>query len=246
MQVRTIESDSGIYDTKLLKEAIMPEGVQRARTSLICLENSFHLNRGLAVKRSDYEETVKVAQERNIPLFMDGARIFNSAAALNVDVKDLLDCCDSVAFCLTKGLAAPIGSILAGKKDFIYEARRVKQRLGGGWRQAGVIAAPSIIALTEMVKRLPEDHENAERIRTGLEEMGITVDRGGVMTNIVNADLSPLGLDAPSIAERLNQLDIKVKVCSESTLRLVTHNDISQQDVDFVLEKMGEIVSPHS
>jgi len=246
VQVRTIESDSGIYDTKLLKEAIMPEGVQRARTSLICLENSFHLNRGLAVKRSDYEETVKVAQERNIPLFMDGARIFNSAAALNVDVKDLLDCCDSVAFCLTKGLAAPIGSILAGKKNFIYEARRVKQRLGGGWRQAGVIAAPSIIALTEMVKRLPEDHENAERIRTGLEEMGITVDRGGVMTNIVNADLSPLGLDAPSIAERLNQLDIKVKVCSESTLRLVTHNDISQQDVDFVLEKMGEIVSPHS
>lgn len=246
VQVRTIESDSGIYDTKLLKEAIMPEGVQRARTSLICLENSFHLNRGLAVKRSDYEETVKVAQERNIPLFMDGARIFNSAAALNVDVKDLLDCCDSVAFCLTKGLAAPIGSILAGKKDFIYEARRVKQRLGGGWRQAGVIAAPSIIALTEMVKRLPEDHVNAERIRTGLEEMGITVDRGGVMTNIVNADLSPLGLDAPSIAERLNQLDIKVKVCSESTLRLVTHNDISQQDVDFVLEKMGEIVSPHS
>lgn len=246
VQVRTIESDSGIYDTKLLKEAIMPEGVQRARTSLICLENSFHLNRGLAVKRSDYEETVKVAQEKNIPLFMDGARIFNSAAALNVDVKDLLDCCDSVAFCLTKGLAAPIGSILAGKEDFIYEARRVKQRLGGGWRQAGVIAAPSIIALTEMVKRLPEDHENAERIRIGLEEMGITVDRGGVMTNIVNADLSPLGLDAPSIAERLNQLDIKVKVCSESTLRLVTHNDISQQDVDFVLEKMGEIVSPHS
>lgn len=246
VQVRTIESDSGIYDTKLLKEAIMPEGVQRARTSLICLENSFHLNRGLAVKRSDYEETVKVAQEKNIPLFMDGARIFNSAAALNVDVKDILDCCDSVAFCLTKGLAAPIGSILAGKKDFIYEARRVKQRLGGGWRQAGVIAAPSIIALTEMVKRLPEDHENAERIRIGLEEMGITVDRGGVMTNIVNADLSPLGLDAPSIAERLNQLDIKVKVCSESTLRLVTHNDISQQDVDFVLEKMGEIVSPHS
>ena len=243
VQVRPIESDSGIYDTKLLKEAIMPEGVQRARTSLICLENSFHLNRGLAVKRSDYEETVKVAQEKNIPLFMDGARIFNSAVALNVDVKDLLDCCDSVSFCLSKGLAAPIGSILAGKKDFIYEARRVKQRLGGGWRQAGVIAAPSIIALTKMVKRLPEDHENAERIRIGLEEMGITVDRGGVMTNIVNADLSPLGLDAPSIAGRLSQLDIKVKVCSESTLRLVTHNDISQQDVDFVLENMGEIVS---
>jgi len=242
VQVRPIESNNGVYDPKLLQGAIMPEGVQRPRTSLICLENSFHLNRGLAIKREDYEETVKIAQEKNIPLFMDGARIFNSAVALNVDVKDLLDFCDSVGLCLCKGLAAPIGSILAGSKDFIYEARRVKQRLGGGWRQAGVIAAPAIIALEKMVKRLPEDHENAERIRIGLEAMGIKVDRRGIMTNIVNADLSPVDMDATSLAESLGQSGIKVKVCTQSTIRLVSHNDIDGQDIQFVLAKIGEIV----
>jgi len=242
VQVRPIESNNGVYDPKLLQGAIMPEGVQRPRTSLICLENSFHLNRGLAIKREDYEETVKIAQEKNIPLFMDGARIFNSAVALNVDVKDLLDFCDSVGLCLCKGLAAPIGSILAGSKDFIYEARRVKQRLGGGWRQAGVIAAPAILALEKMVKRLPEDHENAERIRIGLEAMGIKVDRRGIMTNIVNADLSPVDMDATSLAESLGQSGIKVKVCTQSTIRLVSHNDIDGQDIQFVLAKIGEIV----
>jgi len=242
VQARPIESNNGVYDPKLLQSAIMPEGVQRPRTSLICLENSFHLNLGLAIKREDYEETVKIAQEKNIPLFMDGARIFNSAVALKVDVKDLLDFCDSVALCLSKGLAAPIGSILAGSKDFIYEARRVKQRFGGGWRQAGVIAAPAIIALEKMVKRLPEDHENAERIRIGLEAMGIKVDRRGIMTNIVNADLSPVGMDATSLAESLNQSGIKVKICTQSTIRLVTHKDIDRQDIQFVLAKIGEIV----
>jgi len=242
VQVRPIESNNGVYDPKLLQGAIMPEGVQRPRTSLICLENSFHLNRGLAIKREDYEETVKIAQEKNIPLFMDGARIFNSAVALNVDVKDLLDFCDSVGLCLCKGLAAPIGSILAGSKDFIYEARRVKQRLGGGWRQAGVIAAPAILALEKMVKRLPEDHENAERIRIGLEAMGIKVDRRGIMTNIVNADLSPVDMDATSLAESLSQSGIKVKVCTQSTIRLVSHKDIDGQDIQFVLAKIGEIV----
>lgn len=243
VQARPIESNNGVYDPKLLQGAIMPEGVQRARTSLICLENSFHLNLGLAIKREDYEETVKVAQENNIPLFMDGARIFNSAVALNVDVKDLLDFCDSIGLCLCKGLAAPIGSILAGSRDFIYEARRVKQRLGGGWRQAGVIAAPGIIALEKMVKRLPEDHENAERIRIGLEAMGIKVNRRGIMTNIVNADLSPVGMDATSLVESLKQSGIRVKACTQSTIRLVAHNDIDRQDIKFVLAKIGEIVN---
>lgn len=243
VQARPIESNNGVYDPKLLQGAIMPEGVQRARTSLICLENSFHLNLGLAIKREDYEETVKVAQENNIPLFMDGARIFNSAVALNVDVKDLLDFCDSIGLCLCKGLAAPIGSILAGSRDFIYEARRVKQRLGGGWRQAGVIAAPGIIALEKMVKRLPEDHENAERIRIGLEAMGIKVNRRGIMTNIVNADLSPVGMDATSLVESLKQSGIRVKACTQSTIRLVAHNDIDRQDIKFVLAKIGEIIN---
>ena len=175
----------------------MPPGVQRARTRLICLENTFHLNRGIAVAKSRYAETIDLARKHQLPIFMDGARIFNAAVALNTNVADLVSFCDAVDVCLCKGLAAPLGSLLLGSKDFIDEARRLRQRIGGGMRQAGVIAAPGIIALTRMVERLPEDHENAERMRSGLEKMQIRVDRGGVLTNIINLDVSPAGWKAP-------------------------------------------------
>jgi threonine aldolase len=242
VQPRPVKTKTGAYDPELLEQAIMPQGVQRAKTRLICLENSFHLDRGLAVKKEDYKETIRIAREKGIPLFMDGARIFNSAVALHTTVKELAGFCDSVDVSLSKGLAAPIGSMLMGSKDFIEEARRVKQRLGGGMRQAGVIAAPGIIALTKMVSRLQEDHENAETMRLGLEGLGIKVDRGGILTNIIHLDSSPVGLEASSFAEKLNQFDIKVKVCSKSTLRMVTHNDIKLEDVNFVLENVKRMI----
>jgi threonine aldolase len=242
VQPRPVKTGTGTYDPELLEQAVMPQGVQRARTRLICLENSFHLNRGLAVSKEDYKETIKIAKEKGIPLLMDGARIFNSAVALHTDVKELTGFCDAVDVCLTKGLAAPFGSMLMGSKDFIEEARRVKQRLGGGMRQAGVIAAPGIIALTKMVNRLHEDHEKAEKMRLGLERLGIKVDRGGILTNIINLDVSPIGWEASSFGEKLNRFHIKVKVCSKSTLRMVTHNDVTLEDVDFVLEKVKKII----
>jgi threonine aldolase len=242
VQPRPVKTEIGTYDPELLEQAIMPQGVQRARTRLICLENSFHLDRGLAVRKEDYKETIRIAKEKGIPLFMDGARIFNSAVALHTNVKELAGFCDSVDVCLSKGLAAPIGSMLMGSKDFIEEARRVKQRLGGGMRQAGVIAAPGIIAFTKMVSRLHEDHENAERMRLGLEGLGIKVDRGGILTNIINLDISPVGWEASSFAEKLSRFKIKVKVCSKSSLRMVTHNDIHPEDVDFVLQTIKRII----
>jgi threonine aldolase len=173
---------------------------------------------------------------------MDGARIFNAAVALNTKVADLVSFCDAVDVCLCKGLAAPLGSLLLGSKDFIEEARRIRQRIGGGMRQAGVIAAPGIIALTRMVQRLPEDHENAERMRSGLETLGIRVDRGGVLTNIINLDVSPAGWKAPLFSDRLNGSGIKVKVCSDHTLRMVTHNDIQSRDISFVLDKIRDML----
>jgi threonine aldolase len=242
VQVRPVVSQTGTYDPDDLRAAIMPEGVQRPRTAFICLENTFHLNRGLAVKRSDHEETIRIAKEVGIPLFLDGARLFNAAVALGVEASELADFCDAAAFCLCKGLAAPVGSILAGGKGFIAEARRVKQRLGGGWRQAGVIAAPAIIGLEEMVKRLPEDHANAEMVRAGLEKLGIAVDRGGVLTNIVQADLTPVGLSAPDLAAALLKQNIKVKVCTPATIRMVTHNDVGKKEIAVVLEAIRGIV----
>jgi len=241
-QPRPLKSTNGVFEGEFLRQAIMQESVQKPKTCLICLENSFDLNRGLAIRQEDYEETIKIANENNIPIFMDGARIFNSAVALNVEVRELVDFCDSVATCLTKGLAAPLGSMLIGSKDFIEEARRIKQRLGGGMRQAGVIAAPAIIGLTKMVDRLYEDHENAEKLRLGLEKVGIKVDRGGILTNIINIDVSSIDLDVFSLANSLKKFDILVKICSKSTIRMVLHNDITPEDIDFVLKKLRVIL----
>lgn len=241
-QPRPLKSDSGTYDAAELCQAIMPPGVQRARTRLICLENTFHLDRGLAVEKGRYAETIAMAQKHRIPLFMDGARIFNAAAALNTTVADLTSFCDAVDVCLCKGLAAPLGSLLMGSQDFIAEARRIRQRIGGGMRQAGVIAAPGLIALTRMAGRLAEDHENAERLRSGLEALGIRADRGGVLTNIVNLDICPTGWKASLFADRLSGSGIKVKVCSEHTLRMVTHNDIHPRDITFVLDRIGSML----
>jgi threonine aldolase len=241
-QPRPLKSETGVYDAEELNCAIMPPGVQRARTRLICLENTFHLDRGLAVEKSLYSETIAVAERHRLPIFMDGARIFNAALATNTKVNDLVSFCDAVDVCLCKGLAAPLGSMLMGSRDFIDEARRIRQRIGGGMRQAGVIAAPGILALTKMVERLPEDHANADRMRVGLEARGIKVDRDGVVTNIVNLDVSPVGWKAPLFAERLAACGIKAKVCSDHTLRMVLHNDIQQRDVTYVLEQIGNML----
>jgi len=242
VQPRPVPSVNGAYDPDLLCEAIQPKGVQRANTTMICLENTFHLNRGLAVGKEEYEDTIREAKKHNCFLYMDGARIFNAAVALDTDIKKLVDFCDSASFCLSKGLASPIGAVIAGGRDFIDESRRMKQRLGGGWRQAGVIAACGLISLKKMIGRLHEDHEHAERLRKGLENLGMTIDRGGVLTNIVNLDVSPLSLTAPILADGLRQHGILVKVCSESTIRMVTHNDIKSSDIDFVLEKTKSVI----
>jgi threonine aldolase len=242
VQARVVESVNGIFNSGALEKSILQKGVQLADKSLICLENTFHLNRGLAIRNEDLKETIEIAKTNNIPLYMDGARLFNAAVALNTEPANLVESCDSVAVCLSKGLCAPLGSILAGRKDFIEEARRVKQRFGGGMRQAGVIAAPAIIGLTEMVTRLPEDHKNAEIMRQALEKLGFKVDREGILTNIINVDVSPAGWDAALLAQKLEAFNIKIKICTENTNRMVLHNDITCEHINFVLEKIKKIV----
>lgn len=243
VQSRGVESSSGLYDAAALEAAIQPDGVQRPRSVLLCLENSFHLNRGLAVDPAEYAFSIDRARRAGMSVFMDGARIFNAAVALNCPVERLVTGCDAAAFCLSKGLAAPLGSILAGSRSFIEEARRVKQRFGGGLRQGGVIAAPAIIGLEKMAGRLDVDQENAENLRVGLESIGVAVDRGGILTNIVNADFAAVDVAAADLAGALAARSIKVKVCTASTIRMVTHNDITDTHVKTVLAAIEEIVN---
>jgi threonine aldolase len=242
VQARPVPNSEGVYDLDALEERLGLEGVQRPKVSLLCLENTYHLNRGLAVPPSGLEPAVRAVRGRGIPVFIDGARLFNAAAALGINPADLSSMGDSVAVCLTKALAAPFGSVLAGSRAFVDEARRMKQRLGGGFRQAGVVAAPAIVALRTMRDRIMEDHENAEVLRSGLEELGIVVDRGGILTNIVYADVLSIGKGAAETSAWLLAEGIKVKVCGPRTLRMVTHRDITSEAVARILERIKQFL----
>jgi len=175
----------------------------------------------------------EVADRHGIPVHLDGARLFNAAVALGVEAREIARFADSVSVCLSKGLGAPVGSLLAGPKSLIDEARRWRKRLGGGMRQAGVIAAPALLALTKMVDRLAEDHKNAKRLACALAETkGFSVDPDQVETNIVLADISDTGKTAEEVLDRLAAEGVLAVSFGPTTLRFVTHKDVSRKDID--------------
>lgn len=168
---------------------------------------------------------------------MDGARIFNAEEASGVDVKEIVENVGTIQVCLTKGLAAPIGSLLMGTKEFIKEARRVRQRLGGGMRQAGIIAAPGIIALNKMRFRLREDHENAQVLAVGLKKLDDhLVDLQKVQTNIVCVDITPFQIDGDEFLRRMLEMGIKIKKIGPQQFRMVLYYQISKSDIEKVIE----------
>src|SRR5690606_29444532 len=175
-------------------------------TSLITLENTHNFAGGSVMTAAHCAELCSEAHELSIPVHMDGARIFNAAAALDTPVAELVRECDSVQFCLSKGLGAPAGSILLGKKEFIDEARTWRKRLGGGMRQTGILAAAGIVALEDTPKLLPEDHANARRLADGLAEFGsVAIDPEKVVTNIVIFDVSATGKTSSAICAELKE-----------------------------------------
>ena len=212
--------------------AVRPDDPHFPRTRLILLENT-HNRCGGAPLTPEYLAAVgRLARDRGLSLHVDGARIFNAAAALEMTVRELAAPSDSVSFCLSKGLGAPVGSLLCGSRGFIAEARRNRKALGGGMRQAGVIAAAGIVALTEMVDRLAEDHANARTLAEGLSEMeGIAVDPERVRTNIVYFDVTRPDLDAPALAERLRAEGVALLTPGPRRLRAVTHYEVSTEDI---------------
>jgi threonine aldolase len=197
VQARAIETPDGLLRPADLKAEICAASLQEAPTTLLCLENSFDLNRGLAVPVDHINLVTSLAHGAGLKVFMDGARLFNAAVALEISVDTLTESVDAVAVCLSKGLACPVGSLLMGPTDFIARAKRMRQRLGGGWRQAGILASAGLVALEEMVDRLTEDHANAQRLAEGLLALGFSIDRDQVQTNIVRV---PLGNAAPDAA----------------------------------------------
>src|SRR5438067_7253560 len=214
-----------------------------APTGLIALENSHNLAGGSVLTRERTEDICARAHEINLPVHLDGARIFNAATALGESVADLARPADSVMVCLSKCLGAPVGSMLLGTRAFIDEARVIRKMLGGGMRQAGVLAAAGLIALEESPKRLDEDHANAKLLAEGLAALpGVKIDPEKVVTNIVIFDVAGTGMSADTICMRLGEHDILASGFG-SSIRMVTHCDVARADIETALSEMRAILN---
>jgi len=213
-----------------------------APTGLIAIENSHNLAGGSVMTRSRAEEICEGAHALKLPVHLDGARIFNSAAAQNESVANLARPADSVMFCLSKGLGAPVGSMLLGTKAFIDEARAIRKMLGGGMRQAGVLAAAGLVALQESPARLHEDHENARKLAEGLAALpGVKIDPEKVVTNIVIFDVAGTGQSADAICAQLKERGVLASGFG-SSIRMVTHYDVSRADIETALLELRSLL----
>ncbi len=226
-----------------IEAAIRGDNVHFPRTRLICLENTHNRCSG-AVLTSEYTDAVAaLARGRGIMVHLDGARIFNAAAVLGVDVKELTRNVDSVSFCLSKGLSAPVGSVVCGCREFITEARRVRKVLGGGMRQCGIIAAAGITALEQMVDRIAEDHANARRLAVGIARIqGLTTNLEGTQTNMVYFEPVDEQLTAEILVKQLSKKGIRLLQTGPSQIRAVTHYGITAEDIDLTLAALDKIM----
>ncbi len=211
-------------------------------TGLICLENTHNFGGGSVMSAEECDVICENAHALNLPVHLDGARIFNSAAAQNETVANLSKGVDSVQFCLSKGLGAPIGSLLLGTKDFIQEARVWRKRFGGGMRQVGVLAAAGLVALEESPTKLFKDHENAKRLAEGVAKLkGVKIDLETVQTNIVIFDVSEAALSSSEICEKLKAEGV-LAIPFGNAIRMVTHYDVSGEDIDAAIKHLDAIL----
>jgi len=239
-----LDSPDGCPEPEQIEEYLARSPGRFPRVSLICLENSHNRRGGLAVPVERLMAVKEVAAKYGVKVHLDGARIFNAALALGVDVKEIAACADSVMFCLSKGLGAPVGSVLTGEAEFISRARQARKRLGGAMRQAGVIAAAGIVALTEMTDRLLEDHQNAKLLAEKLSALsGIKVKPERIQTNMVMLDVSGLGIRAEEFAQKAMERGLKLSCYGPTTVRLVTHKDVTRDQVLKAADIIKDIVS---
>jgi threonine aldolase len=247
-----LPSPAGLLDPVTVEAEIVLDSDHQSRTGLLTLENTHNMGGGTVYDRPLLDRLLSVARAHGLPVHCDGARIFNAAAALGTSAAALASGFDSVMFCLSKGLGAPVGSLLCGSRPFIQEARRVRKMLGGGMRQAGVIAAAGLVALRKGPGRLLEDHENAARLAQALAELpGIDLDPSSVRTNIVIARLTPdlFGgtLTSPDLTgallERLAAEGVLGSWVTRERVRFVTHRDVSRAQVDAAIATVRALIS---
>ena len=240
---QTLPDFSGKLNPDQVETAIRHESGHAFGTHLLCVENTHNYAGGRVSTAQDLATLRQIADRHGIAIHLDGARIFNAAIALHTSARELVADADSVSFCFSKGLSAPVGSMLVGTKDFIARARRRRKQLGGGMRQAGILAAAALVALDTMIDRLQEDHDHAQLLARALSTVpGLTVDPSKVETNIIMVDLPTDGLSSVFVT-RLKERGVLVHHLSGRRLRLVTHYGITHQDIELAIERFTQVAS---
>ena len=239
---RGLPGERGAMDLDALREKVRPTLRNQMGTALIWMENTHNRAGGAVLPLAHMAAVRKIARENGVPVHIDGARLFNAAAALGTSAKEVAQHGDSVCFCVSKGLSAPVGSVLCGSKEFIERARGFRRMVGGNMRQAGPIAAAGIVALENMVERLPEDHRTAQRLAAGLHKIDASiVDPALVETNLVRASVRASGRKAAEWSDELKKRGVRVSPCATWDLRFVTHRHIGDAEVDQALGAFAEI-----
>ncbi len=245
LSAKLLDDEEGYIKVNEIESAVRGDDIHYPETSLLCIENTHNVAGGVVKDSYHTKKNCDIAHTHGLKVHLDGARIFNAAVASGEDVKELVSDIDSVQFCLSKGLSAPVGSIIAGSKDFVKRARKVRKKLGGGMRQAGVIAAPGIIALEKMVDRLKDDHKNANKLAEGLEEIGFDIDPDRFKTNIILLDTSDFDMKAEKFVDLLEDEEVLALSMDNYVIRFVTHRGINDEDIDRTLDAVQEIINRH-
>ena len=243
LQTNMIDGSRGVIVREQIEPLLRMRSLHTPGTRLICIENTHNRAGGTIFPLYEMRKLRELADERNIRIHLDGARLWNAHVAENISLADYAKCADSVLVCFSKGLGAPIGSCVAGSKKFIEEARRVRKMLGGGMRQVGIIAAAAIYAIENNIERLAEDHSNARFMAEQLSGInGITIDLDTVHTNIVIFDVNRTGLTAPEVTEKWSGKGILSLPISDAKIRIVTHLGISLDDCKDAVRAFEEAV----
>jgi len=237
-----LKSQQGALDPLDVEAAIRPRNIHFPEPALICVENTHNRHGGTVITPNQIRAISEVAWAHGLRVYMDGARIFNAAVALKVDVKEFTKHVDNLMFCLSKGLSCPVGSVVVGTREFIDKARKFRKVLGGGMRQAGVIAAPGIIALEKMIDRLEEDHRNAKRLAEGLAKIeGISVNLECVQTNMVLFDIIGLGVADELFISKLKENGVLALTNAKNKVRMVTHRGIEREHIERAIIAVGNV-----
>jgi len=247
VQMRPVKTARGFLTPDQVREALRPANIHIPPTGLVCIENTHNRHGGTCCTPEEISAVAAVAHGAGVSVHLDGARLFNAAVALKRPARDFVRDVDSVTFCVSKGLAAPVGSVICGSREVVARARRVRKMLGGGMRQAGVIAAAGLVALERMVDRLAEDHTNARVLAEGVARLpGLSVDLASVQTNIVIFGVER-GTDAASAAATAELVagsaarKVKIHAIGPTSIRCVTHKDIDAEDIARTLDAFAEI-----